>query len=425
MSGSFRFVHAADLHLDTPFQGVAGPAPEVAKALYEASLQAWDNVVDLTIAREAAFLLIAGDVYDAAERGVRAQLRFVDGLRRLDAAGIRAFIVHGNHDPLDGRSAIHDWPAGVTAFGCAEVETEALTIDGQRVLVHGISYATGDTQENLAARFRASRDGSLNIGLLHTNAGSNAEHAPYAPCSLADLDAAGMDYWALGHIHQRLFLREGGPWVAYSGDTQGRSPKPSEMGAKGVLVAEVSGSRVESVQFDAVDVVRFVRCAVDIADAVDVAALESRIIALTDELRRDNDGRSLLVRVVLEGRGALAGDLRVNDGLAGLCAKLREDYAGLDPFVWIESLRDRSRGLLDYDALRAGNDFRAELLRLHDGLAGDPGGAAAFVAAAAAKLGASTPVAAALRDLDGDVPADVLAQALDLALDDLERVEGA
>ena len=113
MSGRFRFIHAADLHLDTPFQGVAGPAPEVATALYEASLQAWDNVVDLAIEREAAFVLIAGDIYDGADRGVRAQLRFLAGLKRLDEAGIRSFVVHGNHDPLDGWSAIREWPAGV------------------------------------------------------------------------------------------------------------------------------------------------------------------------------------------------------------------------------------------------------------------------------------------------------------------------
>ena len=421
MSGSFRFVHAADLHLDTPFQGIAGPAPEVGKALQEASLQAWDNVVALTIEREAAFLLVAGDVYDGAERAMRAQLRFVDGLRRLDAAGIRTFIVHGNHDPLDGWSAIHDWPAGVKVFGPAEVETETLEVDGQAVRVHGISYATGDMQENLAARFRGSKDGSLNIGLLHTNAGSNAEHASYAPCSLADLDAARMDYWALGHIHKQMFLRSGGPWVAYSGDTQGRSPKPSEAGSKGVLVADVSGTTIGPVEFEPVDVVRFAPCVVSVGDIVDVGALESRIVELVDELRRGSDGRSLLVRVILEGRGSVATDLRREDAVAGLTTALREGYAGLDPFVWIESVKNRARGLLDYDALRKGDDFRAELLRLHDGLAAGPDSVDAFVAGAATKLADASQVESVLRDLESAAPADVLAEALDLALDDLER----
>jgi DNA repair exonuclease SbcCD nuclease subunit len=372
VSGTFRFVHAADLHLDTPFQGIAGPAPGVAQALQEASLQAWDNVVALTIEREAAFLLIAGDIYDGADRGMRAQLRFLAGLKRLDEAGIRSFIVHGNHDPLDGWSAIEKWPAGVKVFG---------------------------------------PDGSLNIGLLHTNVGGNAEYASYAPCSLSDLEAAGMDYWALGHIHKQQYLREGGPWVAYSGDVQGRSPKPSETGAKGVLVAEVSGSSIGPVTFEPVD----------IGDVVDVPSLSSRIIDLVDETRGANAERSLLVRVVLQGRGAVADDIRHGAALDDVVGDLRASYDGLDPFVWIESLKDQSRGALDLDALRARDDFNAELLRLYDRLAADPEAGEAFVKTAAAKLDSSGQVEKAVHDLDAQAPEEALIEALYLALDGLER----
>lgn len=108
--GTFRFVHAADLHLDTPFEGIGRVAPQIAEALRDASLNAWDALVRLTIDRDAAFLLLAGDIYDGAERGVRAQLRFVRGLERLAEHRIQTFIVHGNHDPLDGWSAIRKWP---------------------------------------------------------------------------------------------------------------------------------------------------------------------------------------------------------------------------------------------------------------------------------------------------------------------------
>jgi len=421
VSGSFRFVHAADLHLDTPFQGIARPAPGVAQALQEASLQAWDNLVALTLEREAVFLLIVGDIYDGADRGVRAQLRFLAGLKRLDEAGVRTFVVHGNHDPLDGWSAIREWPAGVKVFGPDEVEIETVTIGEQRVRVHGISFATRDTQENLARRFRASADGALNIGLLHTNVGGNAEYASYAPCSLSDLDAARMDYWALGHIHKQQYLREGGPWVAYSGDVQGRSPKPSETGAKGVLVAEVSGSTIGPVTFEPVDVVRFVTCAVDIEGVADVPSLSSRIIDLVDEMRGANAERSLLVRVVLQGRGAIASDLRHGTALDDALGDLRASYDGLDPFVWIESLKDQSRGALDLDALRARDDFNAELLRLYDRLATDPDAGEAFVKTAASKLDSAGQVEKALRGLDAQAPEEVLIEALHVALDGLER----
>src|SRR3954467_1145267 len=141
----FCFVHAADLHLDTPFQGVGRTTPAVGAALRDASLEAWDALVELTLRRQAAFLLIAGDVYDGAERGLRAQLRFLRGLERLSAAGVQVLVAHGNHDPLDGWSAIRAWPPGVHVFGSDVVEAVAIERDGAVLAtVQGISYARRD-----------------------------------------------------------------------------------------------------------------------------------------------------------------------------------------------------------------------------------------------------------------------------------------
>jgi len=429
MSGSLRFVHAADLHLDTPFQGVSAVAPDVAGALSEASLQAWDAVVDLTIAREAALLVIAGDIYDGAERGVRAQVRFLEGLRRLSTAGVRTFIVHGNHDPLDGWSAIREFPPGVTVFGSRAVETVSMTVDGQPVHVHGVSYRTREVRDNLALGFRRAPGVGLNIGVLHTNATGQADHAPYCPCSLADLEVEGMDYWALGHIHKQQFLRQGGPWVAYSGDTQGRSPKPSEMGPKGVLVVEATGSTVDSVTFAPVDVVRFVPCAVDVGDVADVSALHEAVREAVLGLQAEHGDRALLVRVTLEGRGPVAADLRREGAVAELRDALRDSLAGRSPFVWIESVKNAARRPVDLDAVRRGQDFGAALLGRGDALVADEGAAAHFVGRAAELLERPGQVAAALRDLaagdaDGSLgqadARDVLAEALEIAMDKLD-----
>src|SRR5690242_8646941 len=145
----FRFIHAADLHLDTPFEGLARTSPEVAAALRDASLAAFDALVELTLREQAAFLVIAGDLYDGAERGVRAQLRFLRGLERLSAAGVHVLMVHGNHDPLGGWSAIRAWPAGVHVFPSDAVEAVTVERDGEPLAtVHGISYATRDPGEN-------------------------------------------------------------------------------------------------------------------------------------------------------------------------------------------------------------------------------------------------------------------------------------
>ena len=128
----FSFVHAADLHLDTPFKGIGSTAPHVAEQLREASLAAFDSLVELCLERHVAFLVVAGDIYDGPERGLRAQLRFRDGLARLSAAGIASFVVHGNHDPVEtGWSALGGpWPDHVTVFGTGTVKAVPVEIDG-------------------------------------------------------------------------------------------------------------------------------------------------------------------------------------------------------------------------------------------------------------------------------------------------------
>ena len=113
-----RFVHAADLHLDSPFTGLKAAAPDnVANALYAATFTAYENIIDLCIDEGVDALLVAGDVYDGKDRSLRAQLKFVEGLRRLDEAGIRSFVCHGNHDPLDGWEAKLNYPPGCKRFG--------------------------------------------------------------------------------------------------------------------------------------------------------------------------------------------------------------------------------------------------------------------------------------------------------------------
>ena len=279
MSG-FRFVHAADLHLDTPFEGLRDTAPAVGRALRDASLEALDALVDLCIEVDAAFLVIAGDVYDGPERGLRAQLRFRAGLERLSHFGVRVLVVHGNHDPTEeGWSAIREWPEGVHVFGSERVE--AVEIDGVAT-VYGISYPRSDVRENLALAFprKAGRsEGTgLRVGVLHCNAGGHAGHAPYAACNLDDLTGAAIDYWALGHVHAREVLCED-PWVVYPGNLQGRSPHAGERGEKGAMVVDVEDGRVAAVTFRALDRVRFLVSELDVSSASDLGEVESRLRA--------------------------------------------------------------------------------------------------------------------------------------------------
>ena len=301
-----RFVHAADLHLDSPFQGIRSEAPGyVAETLHRATFDAYENIIGLCLDERVDALLVAGDVYDGADRSLRAQLKFVDGLARLDKAGIRSFVCHGNHDPLDGWEARLDLPGGCVRFG-AEVESaQVFPAEPEGAAVFGISYPHREVGENLSLRFRGiASAGAFNIGLLHANVGGNPNHGSYAPCTVADLEDAGMDYWALGHVHTRQTLREQGPTIVYSGNPQGRHP--NETGARGVYLVEVDDYGPVRLDFRAVDVVRWASLSLDISGLVGEQELVNDINSLADSVLEAAGGRPVMARLALTGRGAAA-----------------------------------------------------------------------------------------------------------------------
>ncbi len=367
----FRFIHAADLHLDTPFQGLAAEDSAAAGVLRDASLDAFDSLVGLAMDRQASFVVLGGDIYDGADRGVRAQMRFLRGLERLSQQGIEVFIVHGNHDPLSGWSAIRNWPAGVKVFPSDRVECCPVVRDGVTLAqVHGISYARQDTSENLALRFSRGEGVGLHVGLLHCNVGGNSQYERYAPCELADLLRAGMDYWALGHVHQREILCKS-PYVVYPGNLQGRSPKPSECSPKGAMVVEADVDGVRNVEFVPLDRARFVQAEMDISAAADLPAVRRALEDRAGEVRQENDDRSVVLRMSLVGAGPVHAELRRAGALEDMLKDLREEYASSRPMLYWESLADQTRAELNLDAIRGRGDFAAEVLAFADELAAD------------------------------------------------------
>lgn len=362
----FSFLHAADLHLDTPFTNVGGFPDHVADALREASLEAWGQLVDEASRRQVDAVLLAGDLYDGAERGIRAQRAFLDGVTRLADEGIRTLLVHGNHDPVaEGWTAIGEFPDLVTVFPAHRVASERFEAGGEQVTVHGTSYAVAATSENLARRFEPADDGGFHIGLLHANVGGPATgHADYSPCTVDDLRRTGYQYWALGHVHGRRVLHDGDPWIVYPGNLQGRSTKPTERGAKGAVVVTVTDGIATEPEFVPLDRVRFVDVEVAI-DAHDAAA------SLLDELEATvgpaaHDGRSLVVRATVGGTGSLHDELAPAGRRAEILDDLRRRGTARQPFAWWQSITWSTRPALDVVDLRQREDFTADLLRTID-----------------------------------------------------------
>ena len=363
-SPSLRFIHTGDLHLDSPLEGLSAEAPpDVLAILRSATTDAWRNVIRTALQERVDFVLVAGDVFEVASPTLLGQTRFRDGLAQLADAGIGSFVVHGNHDPLDGRSWAPSlqFPPAVHRFGTAVGESIGAFRDGIEIArIHGRSYPRSAVSDNYAANFNADPDGPFAIGLLHTNVGDRPGHANYAPCSVEDLRASGMGYWALGHIHQPGQVLSDPP-TYYCGIPQGRDP--GELGARGCWLVEVDPARRVATRFVATDVVRWHPIDLDIGSLTDDEELRRGCREAVAAAIDGADGRSLVIRLRLHGRGALHASIRRTGYLDDLRVLMNEERSTSPPLAWVESIRDATRPDIDLDSRRDSPDFIGDFLR--------------------------------------------------------------
>lgn len=333
---SFKFLHAADLHLDSPLLGLASKSPEFAQRVEDASRQAFDNLVDLAITEDCQFVVLAGDVFDGELRNMRAGLFFVDRLQKLAAAGIKVFMVLGNHDAENRFVSKLRFSDNVHVFSTRKAET--CRLEDIAVAIHGRSFPQREVSENLAQTYPAPVPNVFNIGVLHTACiGREGYHAAYAPCSVEQLANHGYSYWALGHVHARAVLSED-PHIVYPGNLQGRTPR--ETGAKGVTLVEVRDGRVATIEHRALDLVRWVTLEVDLGSVDDAAAVLSLVRESLQASSDAAEGRALAVRLILTGATPLHGELQVNiesmrEEIVTICAGMAED-------VWLERVALRT-----------------------------------------------------------------------------------
>lgn len=361
----FCFVHVADLHLDTPFACARVDSPQIAETLREATFRAWDRVVSICIEKSAAFLVVVGDIYDASQKSLRAQLRFREGLERLNHHSIPVFVTHGNHDPLDSVSASLPPPPNTYVFG-PEVETREVLRDRRPLaLLTGISHPQKNESRNLARLFSVASNqgepGIFRLALLHCNVGAETGHDAYAPCELTDLTNAGFDYWALGHVHERRVLSRS-PWIVYPGNTQGRSLR--ELGSRGCMLVEVDGAEVVGEpQFVETDAVRWFSVDIDAEPFSNTHELLEGLLRECLRLQQAADGRPAVARLVVRGRTHLYRELRRPGYIADVEGEVRGTTAAWTPFVDLAVLNLAVRPPLDLDSLGTAPDFLGDLLR--------------------------------------------------------------
>ncbi|PZS00933.1 MAG: hypothetical protein DLM70_12840, partial [Chloroflexi bacterium] len=236
---SVRVLHVADMHLGRSFTYLG----DVAAVRRRDLAGTFARICAIAVERQVAAVLIAGDLFDSFNPS-RAMVELVQTqLGHLQAEGIKAFIVPGDHDTSWYERSVFR----TTAFPGAHIfihpvfdDPQQFEADGVTCVVHGIAHnpmACPDPLQTLRPV-----DGALNLAILHAtvDAVEGVEEDSYLPVSRQDLSQPGLHYIALGHAHARAVYEHAGNVVAaYPGGPE--SLRPEETGERYVAIVEFSG----------------------------------------------------------------------------------------------------------------------------------------------------------------------------------------
>lgn len=356
----FRFLHTADLHLDSPLKGLSMRDEAATTELLGASRKAFENLIRLAIDEAVDFMVIAGDVYDRDWRGYETGLFFRKGMVRLQEAGIPAYLISGNHDAASVITRKLSLPANVYSFSSRKAET--VEPEDWPIAVHGMSFPNRAVEENLVPGYPSPVAGKFNLGILHTSLVGREGHDPYAPCSVADLTGKGYDYWALGHIHQPEIVQES-PWIVYSGNLQGRHTR--ECGARGCRIVTVDDSlEVTTCDWHALDVARWAQMEVEVSGKETFDDVIRAIHSAMGTRVEDAEDRLLALRVILTGSTPLHGEFCSRpDRLKAEVQSMADEFG--EDVVWLEKVKVATRPVVSLEELAA----RDELTKVVVGVA--------------------------------------------------------
>jgi exonuclease SbcD len=353
----FKFIHAADIHLDSPLIGLQKYSGAPSEEIRAATRQALENLVDLAITEEVSFVLVAGDLYDGDWKDYNTGLFFVSQMVKLKEAGIKVFIVAGNHDSASNLTKHLRMPENVKMFSDRKPET--VVLQDLDVAVHGQSYRSRAVTEDLSANYPQRVSDLFNIGLLHTSLDGRPGHEPYSPCTLDALISKGYDYWALGHVHKRELIHED-PWVLFPGNIQGRHFR--ETGPKGCTLVTVQDVRALFAEPRYLDVLRWSFCQVDSSDADSCHSVVDHVVSTLEEELSRCDDLPLAVRIRIHGPCRAHGELsRDIDKWTNEIRTAATDLSGEK--IWVEKILFETQTIADLEEMLARDDAFGSLLR--------------------------------------------------------------
>ena len=362
----FKFIHAADIHLDSPLHKLDYYEGAPVDEIRQATRRAFNNLVQTAINEKVRFILIAGDLYDGDWKDYNTGLYLVSQMSRLRQANISVYMVAGNHDAASIITKTLRLPENVHLFPSNKPATHI--IDSLNVAIHGQSFATPAIKKDLSLLYPTPLPGYLNIGILHTCASGREGHEPYAPCTVEGLRSKGYDYWALGHVHQHEIISHD-PWIVFSGNIQGRHIR--ETGPKGCVLITVDDRGCPEIEFKPLDVIRWGIVTVDSTGAESGYAVMDRFCNGLETLLDENEDRPLVVRVSIQGETPAHRELLANvDRWGNEIRAAALDTSGHR--VWIEKIKFHTRLPLFKKDLQTGGGAMGELVRLFDEFSDQP-----------------------------------------------------
>ena len=359
MARPVRFLHSADFHLGAGFIGAQLRNQNLGLRLRDAVKDAYLCVIDTALEEKVDFVVLAGDLFDVTENNYRAQGLLIEGLERLNEHDIQVYLVAGNHDPLNGSDRL-SLPQNVQIFGSEGVQEMRFEKDGvQPCLIYGRSYPTAAVRSNYAQGFKRGACPNA-IGILHTNVGTVSADDRYASCSLDDLRAAQMDYWALGHIHMTNVLSENKPCALYAGSPQALNI--NETGPHGCYIVELDEGSV-SYRFVSTNLINMLQCEIDIEGAEDEDTLRQRVSALL-AVELDESETKTLVRITLTGISSLPKAID-DTWLESFGESLESALSGPFPQVFLDTtIKNQTIDSVKHELAENTNEFIGTVIKM-------------------------------------------------------------
>ncbi len=368
-----KFIHTADLHLDTPFKGLSHWNSDLASKLKDATFKSFRKIVDLCLQEKIDFLVISGDIFDSENKSLAAQLKFVTELKRLSEKEIPTYFICGNHDPLSSWLEILQLPENVFRFKSTEVERFTYQKSDQPIAdIYGISFQNKIVKNNLAHSYQLinSNPSPISIAVLHGTVGTPGPHEDYAPFKIEDITDKGFDYWALGHIHKRQIVQERNPTIVYPGNSQGRDF--GETGTKGCYLIEITQNEAPKIKFVPTHLIRFEEIQVDLTGKDKIDELRDSLQEAITHLDDYEENTNYILRITFKGRSSLHSNLNKPGEIEQLLELFNEGQLNQSNSIWIDRIDIKTQPNIDIEQIKKGTDFTAEILKSFEKVEANP-----------------------------------------------------